>query len=87
MWQVWQMSKEWKKPPSEILNISDDLEGYYLNQAVIIWGRTVEQAVDEATSDCKSTEERKAKAQRELDYWLAEIGEEINPKRFKSPGI
>lgn len=85
MWQIWQMSKEWRKPPSEILGISDKLVGYYFNQAVMVWGRTIEKAIHEATEDCKTSSEREFKAARTLDYWLAEVGDEIDASKFKSP--
>ncbi len=65
---------------------SDTIEGYCLDEAVIYFGMTLENLLEQAGTK-PSKEERRAQAARErlLDKVLAEEGEEKQPSGFADP--
>jgi len=72
--------------PSELLDIRDAYRAYCFDEAVVLWGNTVETAVEEAAEKAKTASERKQLSTRELKRWLnpGEIrGQYAAPKATK----
>lgn len=95
LWQAWNLSKTWATRPSEIYGISDDVAAYCFDQAVTLFGQSIEAAIAEATEDAKDTPDAKRKAERVLDKWIipdadenvASADQPAEVKKFKDPFV
>ena len=87
VWLLWLKSRSVRVRPSELLGIKPaSIEGYCLDEAVIYFGMSLENMLEQAGVK-PSKEERRAQAARErlLDRVLAEEGEEKQASGFADP--
>jgi hypothetical protein len=64
------MAKEFRKRPSEIVNITDPLVAYQFDRAVMYFGQAYEADIEDATRDSKSQSQAQRSAQVVVDRWL-----------------
>ncbi len=84
LWQAWNLAKTWSTRPSEIYGIKDAVAAYYFDQAVTLFGQSLENAIHNATKDAKNDNEAERKANLVMDRWVRQK-ENAGPQRYKDP--
>lgn len=84
MWEIWNLAKTYKARPSDLVDVSDKLNAFYLDRAVFMFGTHVESEMEKAASDAKDQQTSIRKRQAVLDKYL---GTEKKPvrKRYADP--
>lgn len=77
LWQTYQTAKQFQVRPSELLGISDPWTAYCLDNAVALFGSTLENELDGVTG--KNSKDVARKRERMLTKWLD------LPQRYRSP--
>lgn len=80
VWEVWQLSKNYRCRPSDLLNITHPVQAFYLDRAVWTFGTSLEGALAECEDGKKKAPQIKAAKQRVLTRWL-----ELGPQKFRAP--
>lgn len=69
LWETWNLSQKFKRLPSEILRIDDELAAYCLDRAILLFASHVQKAIDAATKD-KKENQIEAAAWNALAPWI-----------------
>jgi hypothetical protein len=67
---VWEMSKQWRIPPSDLLHIRDELAAYYLNRAVFYFGKSYEADLRNATESASGETAARISAEMVNERWM-----------------
>lgn len=70
---AWQMSNQWRIPPSDLYHIIDPLAAYYFNRAVLYFGQAYEEDINDATSGAKSESAAKRSAEVVRQRWMNDV--------------
>jgi len=80
------MAKEWHQTPAQLMGVTDDpWVAWCLNEAVFMFGRHVEYAMDTAEKGMTKAEQRSAARQRALDHALGTQSAKGTKGRFRDP--
>lgn len=80
------MSKQYRRLPSEIYKINDDVAAYYFDRAIYVWGNFADNYLDEASSKAKTPFQvkfRRQNAFRTLMGWNDKPGQFRDPAKNK----
>ena len=79
LWEAWTLAKAYRKRPSEIYFIRDEIAAWCFDRAVHHFGSGLEYALNEAGAKAKNERAAHRARQQVLNQWLG-----IKPK-FRSP--
>ena len=84
------MSKQWQKRPSEIYDVTNPLDAYWFDRAVMYFGTAFEADIEDATADAKTNAQAERAAQVVRDRWLRDEDDTPQestqaPKSFRDP--
>lgn len=77
---MWKMAQEWRRRPSEFLDIQDPLVAYYFDRAIYVFGTAVENDMEEQRGKAKDSKKGDQAAQRAFNKWINPA-----PERFRDP--
>lgn len=72
MWRAWTTARRWRKTPSEVYGIHDELSAYCFDNAVSIFGLALTEAMREASKGAKTDEESRRRSDQVLQMWLTD---------------
>lgn len=79
------MSNQWRKTPSELLNITDPLAAYYFNRAVLYFGHSYEADIEDAVFDAKSRSQAERAAETVRARWMSDEKEKQDEDWIERP--
>lgn len=81
LWRVWTVSKQYRRRPSELLNVTNDFDAFCLDEAVMTFGTSIDGDVQEAADNTKGSDAMKrGAAENTLRKHLG------LPLKFATPG-
>lgn len=72
---AWTMSQKYRRAPSEVYHITDELAAYCFDEAVMIFGIHIEADLEKAAKGAKNEGQAKMKQQRVMAKWMTPRGE------------
>lgn len=75
------MSKALKCRPSDVLGLTEPIERYAFDSAVVLWGSAFDAAVEGAARDAKTQQEAENKINGVVRRWLPKQRQYASPSR------
>lgn len=79
MWEAWVLSRDLKVRPSELFHISDQLQAYWFDRAVRTFGVALQNDLDRAGMEAKSTRKAEVARLRVMHTWMGTEMQYKNP--------
>ena len=82
-WTAFQLAKEWRVRPSELLDIDDPVDAFRFDRAVHIFGSALQAELEAVEGKTKQV--RESKQRSIIQRWIPEATGTKQAKRFKDP--
>jgi hypothetical protein len=79
LWEAWLLAKAYRKTPSELYFIHDEVAAWCFNRAVYMFGSELDAELQAAGDGAKNQMQAQARRQRVMSLWLGA------PQQFKDP--
>lgn len=84
LWQAYQLAKDLRCRPSELYGLTDTVQAFCFDRAVVIFGSALSAAMDNAKG--KTDKAVQASRRKIFKKWIPEATDSAGPKkRFRDP--